>query len=311
MKGNDLKTLLNKGLTGTDELTNDQLLQVIHVLIDIIRSEKRDFYSYFEIITRISEERMQALYCHLSFAEIYTLLTFLEREKSNCEKENVDMLYLDEIYFGEWISFMLAFYIQVAKRRSIKYFLLKVARVKQRVVNLILFQIANRELGYDTLFELTEFIENMQKVHLWSEIVYVLNSMQFDLDLYKILEDSGQREIFEQTRFLSKKANYYEKRKSESKILWVQLSIIFCFVSIVLLFPIYIYIFENFFYSNRITYFNSIYVSVMHACSASDSSFSPSFATDIILIIDNLMGLILIGFIAGLILDWIKPIYKR
>jgi hypothetical protein len=313
MKIQDQKTL-EKGLVNIKELGDDEGVHVIHILIDIICKEKEDHYEYLEAIKKITDdEEMLKSLCHrMSLTDIHQLLSCLKREKSNFENGLIDMEHLDDICFSTWLSFISTIYLELSRTKSIKYFLLKLMRLKREIVNFISFDIASKELEFDTLFDLTEFLGKMEEMNLWSDIAYIIDSMKFDLDLYKTLEDNRpQRTFFDEIRFISKKANYYERKRSEKKILWVQSLIIFFFILIIAIFPIYIYILENIRYSNNINFFDSIYLSVMHACSVGVSNFVPSHLTKIILIVDSLIGVILIGLIAGFILDRVKPIYRR
>jgi len=269
MKIQDQEDLLEKGLIDVETLEEDQLVLTIHILIEIICKEKRNYYEYLEIIRKINNNKeLLKVLCHrISFIKFLTLLNCLKREKFNFENGIVEICHLDDIYFNDWISFIFEFYLGVSRSEPIRYILIKLIRLKRKIVSLISFDIAVEELPYTFLFNLTEFLQKMKEIGLWSDIIHILDSIQFDLSLYQVFRDNGQMELFEELRCVSKEAYYYEKKRSEKRILWVQISIVLCFIFITAIFPMYIYTLENFRYSNRISFFDSIYLSVMNACS--------------------------------------------
>lgn len=305
---------LEKGRGDLKELNDEQIVYMVHILIDILDKEDQDYYDYLKLVLKISnEERILRILGHqISFIKMCTLLSCLRREKSNFGTGVTERDHLDEICFSDWISFTFKVFLEMSSQMSFKYFLLKLSRPKGKIIDLISFDIATKELGFDTLFYLTEFLEKMEETNLWSDIVYIMDSMQFDLSLYKIPEDKKQKKLFDEIRSISKKANYYEKKRSERKILQVRISIILCFIFILVLSPMCIYLEEDGSNSNERNFLDSVYQSVTHACSIDvSSSPPPDTSTRVILISDSLTGVILIGLIAGFVLDWVKPIYKR
>ncbi len=306
---------LEKGRRDIKELNDEQTVQLVHILIDILDKEEQNYYEYLQIVTKINNEKriMGTLSHRISFIKICTLLSCLRREKSSFETGITERDHLDEVCFSDWISFIFKVYLEMSKCMPIKYLLLKLIRPKSKIIDLISFDIANKELGYDTLYYLTEFLEKMEEMNMWSNIVYIMDSMQFDLSLYKVPEDKKQKKLIGEIRFLSKKANYYEKRRSERKILQVQVSIILCFIFILVISPMCIYMNEEDSDSSENDFLDSVYQSVTHACSVdvSDSPTPDDTLARVILIADSLTGVILIGLIAGFVLDWVKPIYKR